>query len=106
MAPNLIVVLCTAPDAETAEFLAKGLVEARLAACVNAISGVKSCYRWEGAVETDEEIQLVIKTQPARFDEVANWLTEHHPYEVPEIIALPATHVSASYLGWAVSETS
>ena len=90
-APDLVVVLCTAPDAETAERLAKGLVEARLAACVNAISGVKSCYRWEGAVETD--------------DEVAAWLEEHHPYDVPEIIALPATRVSAGYLAWAVENT-
>ena len=84
---DLLVVLCTAPDEATAEKLAKGMVEARLAACVNAIPGLKSFYRWQGKLESDREIQLLIKTRRARFDELAAWIEANHPYEVPEIVA-------------------
>ena len=101
----LIVVLCTAPDETTAHKLGKGLVEERLAACVNAISGVNSFYRWQGKIEVDTEIQLIIKTRRGRFDEVAEWLKANHPYDVPEIIALPVDKVSESYLKWALGET-
>ena len=76
MTDDLIVILCTAPDEATAEKLGRGLVEQRLAACVNAISGVKSFYRWQGKIEADDEIQLIIKTQPTRFDEVAAWIND------------------------------
>ena len=91
---NLIVIFCTAPEEASAEKLARGLVESRLAACVNAVRGVKSFYRWQAKIEADTEIQLIIKTQRARFDEVAAWIKANHPYEVPEIIALPAERVS------------
>jgi len=103
---ELLVVLCTVPDEETADRLARGLVQARLAACVNAIPGVKSYYRWKGKIAVDPEIQLLIKTQRARFDELAAWIGTHHPYEVPEIVALPADQVSESYLRWALEETT
>ena len=103
--PDLLVILCTAPDEATAETLARGLVEHRLAACVNAITGVKSVYRWKGNIEVDREIQLVIKTRGERFDDVAAWLRANHPYDVPEIIALPAARVSDAYLKWALKET-
>lgn len=103
---ELIVVLCTVPDGPTAEKLAKGLVDERLAACVNAIPGVKSFYRWQGKLETDEEIQLLIKTRKGRFDELAAWIKAHHPYDVPEIVALPAERVSDDYLTWAIEQSS
>lgn len=103
---RLIVILSTVPDEATAETLARGLVESRLAACVNAIPGVKSIYRWQGKVESDAEVQLVIKTRPERFAEIAKWLKENHPYEVPEIIALPTGAVSDAYLHWAIEQTS
>jgi len=102
---DLVVILCTAPDEPEAEKLALGLIDARLAACVNAISGVKSFYRWQGKIEADGEIQLIIKTRRGRFDDVAEWLKANHPYDVPEIIALPADRVSAEYLEWAIGET-
>ena len=105
MTADLIVILCTAPDEASAEKLARSLVEERLAACVNAISGVKSFYRWQGKIEADDEIQLIIKTQRGRFDDVTAWIKANHPYEVPEIIALPAERVSAEYLQWAIQET-
>jgi len=103
---ELIVVLCTVPDGPTAEKLAKGLVDERLAACVNAIPGMKSFYRWQEKLETDTEIQLVIKTRRGRFQELAAWIKANHPYEVPEIIAIPAPEVSQDYLAWAVEQTS
>lgn len=103
---KLVVVLCTVPDDATAERLAKGLVEERLAACVNAIAGVKSFYRWQGKIESDTEIQLVIKTRADRFDALAAWISENHPYDVPEIVAIPADRVSDGYFAWAVEQTS
>jgi periplasmic divalent cation tolerance protein len=103
---KLIVVLCTVPDEAAAERLAKGLVEERLAACVNAIPGVKSFYRWQGKIESDTEVQLVIKTRGERFDQLAAWISENHPYDVPEIVAIPADRVSDAYFGWAVEQTS
>ena len=103
---HLIVILCTVPDEAAAENLARGLIEGRLAACVNAIPRVKSFYRWQGKIETDTEIQLVIKTRSERFDELAAWISENHPYDVPEIVAIPAERVSEAYLAWAVAQTS
>ena len=103
---QLVVILCTVPDEATAEKLATGLVEGRLAACVNAVPGVKSFYRWQGKIEAETEIQLLIKTRSERFDELAAWISENHPYEVPEIIAIPADRVSDAYLAWAVEQTS
>lgn len=103
---ELVFVFCTVPDEDTAERLGRGLVEARLAACVNAIPGVKSYYRWKGKTEVDLEIQLLIKTQRARFEELASWIRANHPYEVPEIVALPADRVNETYLRWALEETS
>ncbi len=105
-ANELLIVLCTVPDQTSAERLAKGLVEERLAACVNAIPGLKSFYRWQGKVEIDAEIQLLIKTRRGRFDELATWLKVNHPYEVPEIVAVAADRVSDDYLAWAVEQTS
>ena len=103
---QLVVVLCTVPDEATAEKLAKGLVDERLAACVNAIPGVKSFYRWQGKIEADAEVQLVIKTCSERFDELAAWISANHPYDVPEIVAIPANRVSEAYFAWAVEQTS
>lgn len=102
---ELVLVLCTVPDEATAEKLGKGLVEARLAACVNAIPGLKSYYRWQGKVEIDSEIQLLIKTRRGRFGELAAWIQANHPYDVPEIVAVAAEQVSESYLAWAVAQT-
>lgn len=103
---DLLVILCTAPDEGTAHELGLGLVDNRLAACVNAVPGLKSFYRWQGKIEADTEVQLVIKTRRGRFDAVAAWLKANHPYDVPEIIALPAERVSSAYLEWVIEETS
>ena len=100
MSEEVIVVLCTAPSDEVGAQLARGLLEARLAACVNLVPGVRSFYRWEGAVQDDAEVQLVIKTVPALVERVDRWLAEHHPYDTPEVIALPVSAGSRAYLEW------
>lgn len=107
MESEALVVLCTAPATDgIAERLARGLVEAKLAACVNIVSGVRSFYRWQGELQEDGEAQLVIKTRAARFAELERFVREHHPYEVPELIALPIVRGSQAYLEWLAGQTS
>jgi periplasmic divalent cation tolerance protein len=84
-----IVVLVTVPDAETARNLARQLVHERLAACVNIIPGITSIYRWEGAVEETGEVLLVMKTTADRYEALESAIRSRHPYDVPEILALP-----------------
>ena len=103
---DLRVVFVTAPDAEVAERLARGLVEERLAACVNLIPGIRSFYRWEGAVQNDAEVLLVVKTRTDRLEALASRLQELHPYELPEILGLPVTGGSQAYLDWIRTESS
>lgn len=101
-----IVVLVTAPAAgNAAERLARGLVEERLAACVNVVGGLRSFYRWEGAVTEDAEVQLLIKTVSGRFDALVAWVHEHHPYDVPEVVAVPIVRGSNAYLAWLREQT-
>lgn len=99
------LVLCTAPSAEVAAELARGLVQAGLCACVNVLPGVRSFYVWQGELCDDAEVQLFIKTRAARFDEVAAWLAEHHPYDEPEVIAVPIEAGSPGYLAWLRGQT-
>ncbi len=106
MQHKAIVVLCTAPEAAVAERLARGVVEARLAACVNILPQIRSIYRWEGKVQDEAELLLVIKTRAEHFSELEAWLKQHHPYEVPEVLALPAIAVSSPYLAWLENETA
>ncbi len=96
----VIAVLITAPDAETGARLAHSLVEERLAACANLVPGVRSIYRWEGRVEDSEEVLLVVKTRAERIDALAARVCELHPYDVPEVIALPVAGGSRAYLEW------
>ena len=98
------VVFCTAPDGEVAERLARALLEARLAACVNLLSPVRSLYRWQGAVKDDSEVLLVIKTHRDRCAELSARIEELHPYELPEVVALPAVGGSTAYLEWVLGE--
>ncbi len=99
------VVLITAPDADCADALARRLVEERLAACVNVVPKVRSIYRWEGAVQADEEHLLLAKTHAARTEALAARVKELHPYELPEVLALPAEGGSAAYLDWVRTES-
>lgn len=101
----ILLVLTTAPDRETARRLADALVEARLAACVNVLSECTSTYRWRGAAETASEFPMLIKTRAALFSEVEAFILRHHPYEVPEVIALSVRGGSSAYLDWLMEET-
>lgn len=100
-----IVILCTVPSVEVGEALGRGLVEARLAACVNVVPGLSSIYRWEGEIRTDREAQLLIKTRRSLLDRASEHLRASHPYDVPEILALPVAGGSEAYLRWIAGET-
>ena len=95
-----IAILCTAPDEATAERLARGMVENRHAACVNILPAVRSIYAWEGEVKDEGEVLMIIKTTHSHFFVIEHWLEEHHPYDVPELIAIDAEHVAEPYLKW------
>lgn len=103
--PACLLVLTTLPDRDSAEALAAHLVEARLAACVSIQGPCRSLYRWQGAVEAAEEVPLLIKTAADRYDALAAAIGERHPYDLPELIALPITTGSAAYLAWIAGET-
>ena len=94
------LVLCTCPDPAVARTLAEGLVAERRATCVNIIPGLVSVYPWEGTIETAEECLLLAKTEADAFEAVESFLKDRHPYELPEIIAVPVGGGSAAYLDW------
>lgn len=98
---KMFVVLTTTPDTQEAEQLARKIVEAKLAACVQILPAMKSFYFWEGAVQFDREHLLLIKTLPEKFAELEDFILTNHSYDVPEIIALKAEDVAESYLNWA-----
>lgn len=104
--PTWLTVLTTTDSEEKAHALAQGVVEARLAACVQISAPVTSVYRWQNAIETTEEWRLLLKTTAERYDELEEHLRQAHDYETPEIIALPVVRGSARYLGWVSAETA
>jgi periplasmic divalent cation tolerance protein len=95
-----IVVLSTCASAEEAQRVARALVEKRLAACVNVMSGVRSVYRWKDAIEDEEEVLLLIKSSRALLEELREEIERLHSYEVPEVIALSVVDGSERYLAW------
>src|SRR3954471_11729850 len=97
---SLLVVLCTFPERDTAERIGGMLVEERLAACVNVLPGVQSIYRWEGKVESAEEVLAIMKTTAEACSRLETRLKKLHPYDVPEIIAVPVERVAAAYAKW------
>ena len=103
--PRVRLVLSTCPDAQTADALASSLVDERLAACVNVLPGIRSIYRWQGAVERGEEVLLLIKTTADRQDALVARLETLHPYELPEALAVEAVGGLAAYLDWVAEQT-
>ena len=95
-----IVVFITASDEDEASKIAKALVEARLAGCVNIIKDIRSIYSWQEKIEDEKEALMVIKTQKILFDSLMEKVKELHSYKVPEIIALPIIEGSEDYLKW------
>lgn len=100
------VILVTAPDAEVGARLARELVRERLAACVNLVDPIRSIYRWEGEIHDDREVLLVIKTSRARREALTARVCELHPYDLPEVLALPAVGGSRAYLDWVCAEST
>ena len=101
-----ILIFTTVADRGAANALAEMLVEQRVAACVHIVAGIESVYRWKGSVRHDGEVQLVIKSETRCFDAIEALLREHHPYELPEIVAVRVDRGSQEYLHWIASETS
>lgn len=101
-----LLVVSNLPDRASAEKLARALIEARLAACVNVLSPCRSVYRWKGKVEDAEEFPVLIKTTRARYPALEAAIREHHPYELPEIIAVHLAGGLPAYLDWVAAETS
>ncbi len=97
---ELIVTLCTCPDLSTAQQIARLLVENKLAACVNVLPGITSVYTWKDQIETAEEHLLVIKSSSQSYQAIENAIRSNHPYEVPEIIALPIDQGLPEYINW------
>jgi periplasmic divalent cation tolerance protein len=102
---DVLVVLVTTPTPERAAEIARALVEERLAACGNVLPAIRSIYRWEGKVQDEAEALLVLKTTRARLEALRARVLALHPYEVPEVIALPVEAGSEAYLAWIAGET-
>ena len=94
------VVLVTSPNAKTSERLSKGLVEGKLAACVNRVPSITSRYWWKGKIEKAREELLVIKTNQTKLRVLTKWVKANHPYEVCEVLALPIAQGQGDYLKW------
>jgi periplasmic divalent cation tolerance protein len=95
-----IVVLITVSNEDEAVKIAKTLVDARLAGCVNIIKDIRSIYSWQGKIQDDPEVLMIVKTQKTLFDSLMKKVKELHSYTVPEIIALPIVDGSEDYLNW------
>ena len=100
MGAEPLVVLCTCPDEATASGIARALVEEGLAACANALPVVVSTYRWQGEIHEDREVLLLIKSNATAFEALEARIRALHPYELPEVVAIPIVRGSAAYLSW------
>ena len=98
--------LTNLPDLAVADRLADLLVQRQLAACVNILAPCRSVYRWQGAIEDAEEVPLLIKTTAARYAELEATIRARHPYELPEIVAVPIAHGLPGYLAWVAAATT
>ncbi|HZV53293.1 MAG TPA: divalent-cation tolerance protein CutA [Rhodocyclaceae bacterium] len=101
-----LLVLTNLPDAQAARAVADYLVSTRLAACVNILAPCRSVYRWQGKIENAEEVPLLIKTTADRYAPLEAAIQSMHPYELPEIVAVPLSHGLPEYLAWVASETT
>ena len=102
---DFAVVLVTAPDMDWARRLAKGALEAKLAACANIVPAVESHYWWKGKLESSDEVLLIFKTRQQLLPKLERAVREIHPYDTPEFVALPLTTGSRKYLAWLTDNT-
>ena len=103
--PRVLLVFTNMPDHDSATALATALVEARLVACVNVLAACTSVYRWQGVVETATEVPVLMKTTVTRYAALEAAIRARHPYELPEIVAVPVEHGLPAYLDWVTDET-
>jgi periplasmic divalent cation tolerance protein len=103
---EFLTVLTTTDSVEKAEALARGAIHARVAACAQITAPVTSVYRWEGAIQAEQEWQVLFKTSAERYRELEAYIETTHAYETPEIIATPIIQGSADYLAWVAAETA
>jgi len=103
---NALLVLTNLPDRAAAEKLAEALIQKRVAACVNIMAPCRSVYRWKGAVQHDEEYPVLIKTTRESYAALEAAIREAHPYELPEIVAVPIERGLPAYLDWVATETT
>ncbi len=102
---EIILVLTNLPDRDSAQRMAQALIENRTAACINILAECGSVYRWRGKIETSSEVPLLIKTTRAAYPRLEASIRAHHPYELPEIIAVPVNAGLSGYLQWVAQET-
>ena len=102
---TVLVCFCTCPDADSATRLADALVGERLAACVSVVPGLRSVYRWQGAIERSDESLLLIKTSRDRLDLLTTRVRDLHPYELPEVVAVEVAGGLSTYLDWVAEAT-
>eukprot|EP00200_Dunaliella_tertiolecta_P003429 CAMPEP_0202339062 /NCGR_PEP_ID=MMETSP1126-20121109/1089_1 /ASSEMBLY_ACC=CAM_ASM_000457 /TAXON_ID=3047 /ORGANISM="Dunaliella tertiolecta, Strain CCMP1320" /LENGTH=124 /DNA_ID=CAMNT_0048929567 /DNA_START=477 /DNA_END=851 /DNA_ORIENTATION=+ len=102
---GVMIAYVTCGNQESANKLSDQLIEANLAACVNIVPGLTSVYKWEGKVEHDQELLLIIKTKESLMPELTEFVKKNHPYDEPEVIGLPVQAGSPSYLSWVLSNT-
>lgn len=100
-----LLILTNLPDVASAEKFARALIEHRAAACVNVLAPCHSIYRWQDGVEAATEIPMLIKTTAANYPLIETLVSTQHPYDVPELIAIPITHGLPAYLDWLATET-
>ena len=105
-APAILQIAIAVPDADTAARISAALLEAQLCACVQTVGPVTSRYRWQGAIETAAEFLLLVKTRPNLYRAVETMVCALHPYELPEIIAMPVQNALAGYAHWVVESTA
>ena len=103
---SALLVITNLPDRAAAEKLAEALIHKRVAACVNILAPCRSVYRWNGAVQHDEEHPVLIKTTGERYAALEAAIREMHPYELPEIVAVPIERGLPAYLDWVATETT
>lgn len=106
MTDEILIVLTNLPDAPSAQALAERLITERAAACVNILAPCTSVYRWQGAVEQTQEVPVLIKAPARLYGKVEQIIRECHPYELPEIVAVPLAAGLPGYLAWVAAETS
>ena len=102
---GVLLVLTNLPDRASAEEMARAIVDARLAACVTILSEATSIYRWNGKREEAREVPVLMKTTSERYAALESGIHDAHPYELPEIIAVPVEKGLPAYLGWVITET-